>query len=63
MTQGSDYEQRMMRKEREERCNLEKVCKELDELRGRVRHLEELVGSLAGKINVDPKEHWKYWKA
>ncbi len=63
MTQGSDYEQRMMLKERETRCDLEKVCEELNELRGRVRQLEDLVNKLANKVGEAPKDRWKYWKA
>lgn len=61
MPQGSDYHQRQASQERRDRCNLEKVCAELDELRMRVRELEELVDQMAKKLDIKITD-WSFWK-
>lgn len=62
MPQGSDFHQRMMFKEKSERMCLEKQAQEIEELRGRVRALEELVCALARKVDVDPGDQWRHKK-
>lgn len=62
MPQGSDYYQRQKRQELSERCTMQNVCKELDELRGRVRFLEELVWKMAKRLNIETGNKWHYWK-
>ncbi len=61
MPQGSDYYQRQKRLERADRCNMENMCREIDELRGRVRHLEELVSNMADKLDIPTESRWRYW--
>ena len=61
MPQGSDYHQRKVRQEiREQNC-LEKAFKEVEQLRGRVRYLEEIVAQMARKLDM-PVESWDSWK-
>ena len=62
MPQGSDFHQRMMFKEKFERMSLEKQAREIDELRGRVRALEEMVCALARKVGMDPGDQWRHKK-
>jgi len=62
MPQGSDYYQRQKREELADRCNVEKICKEIDALRGRVRYLEELVWKLAKEAGIETGSKWHYWK-
>lgn len=61
MPQGSDFDQRKIQRERIERRDLEKVYAEIDELRMRVRELEEIVASLADKLDVKTSS-WNFWK-
>ncbi|THB70001.1 MAG: hypothetical protein D6E12_03530 [Desulfovibrio sp.] len=62
MPQGSDFHQRMMFKAQEERLSLEKQAQEIDELRGRVRALEELVCVMSSKLGIEGEDRWKHGK-
>ena len=61
MPQGSDYHQRQVRQEIRDRNCLEKAFNEVDQLRARVRHLEEMVAKMARKLDM-PTESWNSWK-
>ncbi len=61
MPQGSDFYQKQLKRENVERCDMEKVCGELEELRLRVRELEELVDVMAKKLDIKVKS-WNFWK-
>lgn len=61
MPQGSDYYQKQLKQENVERCDLQKVCSELEELRLRVRELEDLVEFMAQKLDIKART-WNYWK-
>ncbi len=61
MPQGSDFYQKQANRERSDRCTAEKLCAEIDQLRMRVRELEELVAVMAQKLDI--KTHnWTFWK-
>lgn len=62
MPQGSDFYQKKLKQEYRERCDLERVCGELEELRLRVRQLEDLVEALTKKVDIAPAKNWNYWK-
>lgn len=63
MPQGSDFYQKQIRKELKDQCSLENCCKEIDELRERVRNLEEIVHSMSKQLAVTiDNSKWSYWK-
>ncbi len=61
MPQGSDFYQRQAYKEKNERCDLETVCAELEQMRLRVRELEELVATMAQRLDIKTP-NWSFWK-
>jgi len=62
MPQGSDFYQKKMKQEYRDRCDIERVCTELEELRLRVRQLEDIVESMAKKLEIKPATNWNFWK-